>query len=188
MRKWLPCEGDFVGKPLFQIVVPELFQDTVLKIAHNESGPLGVRKTYNRVLRFFFWLRLKRNVSNYVKTCHTCQVTSKPNQCLKLAPVCPVPAVSKPFEYLIIDCVGPLPAAESGCSYLLMVMCQATRYPAAYPMCSISAQSVIKALMQFISIFGIPRVIQSDQGSNFTSRMFAQILKQFKVKHIARER
>ena len=41
----------------------------------------------------------------------------------------------------------------------------------------------MKALLQFISIFGIPRVIQSDQGSSFTSHLFSQVLKQLKVKH-----
>ena len=131
----------------------------------------------------FFWPRLKRAVSNYVKTCHTCQLTSKPNQCVKPAPLCPIPAISKPFEHLIIDCVGPLPPSKSGCSYLLTVMCQTTRYSAAYPLRSISARSVVKALTQFVSIFGIPRVVQSDQGSNFTSHMFSQVLKQLKVKH-----
>lgn len=77
--------------------------------------------------------------------------------------------VSQPFEHLIVDCVGPLPRSKSGCSYLLMVMCQVTRYPAAYPLCSITAQSVLKALTQFMSVFGVPKIIQSDQGSNFTS-------------------
>ena len=62
-------------------------------------------------------------------------------------------------------------------------MCQATRYPAAYPLRSITAKSVVKALSQFISIFGIPKVIQSDQGSNFSSHLFAQVLKQLKVQH-----
>ena len=62
-------------------------------------------------------------------------------------------------------------------------MCRSTRYPAAYPLRSITAKSVVKALTQFISIFGIPKVIQSDQGSNFSSRMFAQVLKQLRVKH-----
>ena len=41
----------------------------------------------------------------------------------------------------------------------------------------------MRALSQFISIFGIPKVIQSDQGSNFTSHLFAQVLRQLKVKH-----
>ena len=41
----------------------------------------------------------------------------------------------------------------------------------------------MRALSQFVSIFGVPRVIQSDQGSNFSSHLFSQILKQLRVKH-----
>lgn len=183
VRKWVPCFGDVVGEPIFQIVVPDRFRGEVLKVAHDESGHLGVKKTCDRVLRYFFWPRLKRDVSRYIRSCHVCQLTAKPSQSIKPAPLCPIPAISKPFEHLIIDCVGPLPTSKSGCSYLFTVMCQTTRYPAAYPLRSITARSVIKALSQFMSIFGIPRIIQSDQGTNFMSRVFAQVLKQLKVKH-----
>uniref|UniRef100_A0AAQ4RE84 Gypsy retrotransposon integrase-like protein 1 n=1 Tax=Gasterosteus aculeatus aculeatus TaxID=481459 RepID=A0AAQ4RE84_GASAC len=183
VRKWVPRKGDFVGEPVFQIVVPDTFRVAVLKIAHDESGHLGPRKTYDRILRYFFWPKLKRDVSNYIKSCHTCQLTGKPSQSIKTAPLCPIPAISQPFEHLIIDCVGPLPTSKSGCSYLLSVMCQTTRYPAVYPLRSISARSIVKALTQFFSIFGVPRVIQSDQGSNFTLHLFGQVLKQLKVKH-----
>ena len=82
-----------------------------------------------------------------------------------------------------MDCVGPLPHSKSGAVYLLTVMCQATRYPAAYPLRTITARSVVRALSQFISIFGIPKIIQSDQGSNFSSHLFSQVLKQLDVKH-----
>ncbi|XP_073704576.1 regulator of nonsense transcripts 1-like [Garra rufa] len=54
---------------------------------------------------------------------------------------------------------------------------------AAYALRNITTRSVVKALSQFISIFGIPKVIQSDQGTNFTSKMFAEILKQLGVQH-----
>lgn len=66
---------------------------------------------------------------------------------------------------------------------LLTVMCQATRYPAPYPLRSITSRSVVKALSQFMSVFGSLWVLQSDQGSNFSSHIFAQVLKQLKVKH-----
>lgn len=62
-------------------------------------------------------------------------------------------------------------------------MCLVTRYPAAYALRNITAKSVVKALTQFIAIFGIPKVIQSDQGSNFSSHLFAQILEQLNIKH-----
>ncbi len=82
-----------------------------------------------------------------------------------------------------MDCVGPLPKSRTGSKYLLTIMCQTTRFPATYPLRSITTKTVLKALTQFIALFGIPKIIQTDQGSNFTSTLFAQILKQLHVKH-----
>lgn len=112
-----------------------------------------MRKTYDRIVRRFFWPQLKQDVSSFIKKCHVCQITGKPNQKIPVAP-------AGPFEHLLVDCVGPLP-----CS--LTVVCQSTRYPAAYPLRSIKAKSVLKALTNFMSTFGIAKVIQSDQGSSF---------------------
>lgn len=150
MRKWVDHKGKALGNPVLQIVVPSKFRDTVLKVAHNESGHSGVNKTYDRVLRHLFWPRVKRDVSAYIKTCLTCQLTGKPNQTLKPSLLFPIPAVSQSFEHLIVDCVGPLPRSKSGANYLLTVMCQSTRYPAAYPLCTITTRSVVRALSQFI--------------------------------------
>ncbi len=102
---------------------------------------------------------------------------------MKPVPLYPIPAMGQPFQHLLVDCVGPLPPSKSGCVYLLTVMCQSTRYPTAYPLRSITTRSVVKALSQFISIFGIPKVIQSDQGTNFTSNMFQEVLKQLCIRH-----
>lgn len=183
VKKWVPHGESFVGDPIVQIVVPEKFRESVLKVAHEGSGHLGVQKTYDRVLRHFFRPRLKHDVSAHIKTCHTCQLTTKPNQILRPAPLSPIPAVNQPFEHLIVDCVGPLPHSKSGAVYLLTVMCQATRYPAAYPLRTITARSVVRALSKFISIFGIPKIIQSDQGLNFFSHLFSQVLNQLNIKH-----
>ncbi len=125
----------------------------------------------------------EKDVSAYIKSCGTCQLTGKPNQVIKPAPLQPVPAISQPSEYFIIDCVGPLTRSRSGSQYLLTVMCQSTRYPAAYPLRTITARSVVKVLLQFVSVFGIPRIIQSDQGSNFSSHLMAQVLKLFGIRH-----
>ncbi|XP_039531236.1 uncharacterized protein LOC120481582 [Pimephales promelas] len=134
VRKWIPHGSDFAGDPILQVVVPEKYRSLVLESSHDKfAGHFGVRKTYDRILRHFFWPKLKKDVSQYIKTCHTCQLIGKPNQKIKPAPLFPIPAVSPPFEHLIIDCVGPLPRSKSGSIYLLTVMCASTRYPAAYP-------------------------------------------------------
>uniref|UniRef100_A0A3B4ZKQ1 Gypsy retrotransposon integrase-like protein 1 n=1 Tax=Stegastes partitus TaxID=144197 RepID=A0A3B4ZKQ1_9TELE len=182
-RKWVSFSVDVMQSAVFQLVIPVKLRPLVLKTAHDEGGHFGVKKTYSAVLRHFFWPGLRRDVSSYIRTCHVCQVTGKPNQTISPAPLQPIPAVSEPFGHLLVDCVGPLPGSKSGSRYLLTVMCQTTRYPAAYPLRSITTKNVVKALSQFISVFGIPKVIQSDQGSNFSSHMFAQVLKLLRVKH-----
>lgn len=78
------------------------------------SGHLGVTKTYNRILKHFFWPGLKRDVVQVCHTCHTCQCMGKPNQVIPPALLCPVLVIGEPFEHVIIDCVRPLPKSKSG--------------------------------------------------------------------------
>ena len=104
-----------------------------------------MKKTYNRVLRHFYWPRINRDVARYVKACHACQMAGKSNASIKPAPLQPIPSVGTPFDPLIIDCVGPLPPSKSGNIYLFTVMCQATRYPAASALRTITTRSVVKS-------------------------------------------
>ena len=67
-RKWVSLYNDFVGNAVFQLVVPEKFRPLVLKVAHDDCGHFGVRKTYSNILKHFFWPRVKRDVSMYIKT------------------------------------------------------------------------------------------------------------------------
>ena len=83
------------------------------------SGHLGVKKTYFRILKHFFWSCIKTDVKIYCKTCTVCQMAGKPNQKPPKAPLKPIPAFNEPFSHLILDCVGPLPRTKSGKQYLL---------------------------------------------------------------------
>ena len=116
VRKWLLHGENFVGDAVWQIVVPSKFRSAVLKASHDQSGHLGVHKTYNYILLYFIWPWLK-DVSGYIRTCHTCQMTGKPNQSIKPVPLYPIPAIVQPFEHLIIDCVGPLLRSKAACNY-----------------------------------------------------------------------
>lgn len=60
--------------------------------------------------------------------------------------------------------------------FLLTIMCAATRFPEAIPLHIITVKVVTKALIKFFSTFGLPRVIQTDQGTNFKSRIFVHFL------------
>lgn len=186
LRKWnLHGTGKMEWSAVYQIVVPQVYRQHVLNLTHDHpwSGHLGVTKTYNRILMHFFWPGLKADVSQFCQTCHICQVAGKPNQVIPPAPLCPIPVIGEPFEYVIIDCVGPLPKSKSGNQFLLTIMCLATRYPEAIPLRKITAPAVVKALLKFFSTFGLPKVIQSDQGTNFMSKLFSQVMQSLSIKH-----
>ena len=60
-------------------------------------------------------------------------------------------------------------------------MCCATRYPEAIPLRTITAKAVTKALIKFFTTFGLPKVLQLDQGSNFMSRLLRNLSIQHQV-------
>lgn len=190
MRKWRPLDApaDEEWQVVHQIVVPEVYPSDVMSMAHDSpmAGHLGVRKTCDRILKHFWWPRVGSDVADYCRSCHTCQVVGKPNQKIPTAPLKPIPAFDEPFSRVIIDCVGPLPKTKSGNQYLLTIMCASTRFPEAIPLRNIKATTVVKALTKFFTLVGLPKSIQSDQGSNFTSGLFQQVMYQLGIdQHLA---
>ena len=61
-------------------------------------------------------------------------------------------------------------------------MCKATRFPEAVPLRSIKAPKIVNALVRFFTLVGLPRSVQSDQGSNFMSGLMQQAMYQLGVK------
>ena len=186
MRKWRPPDApvDAEWTVKHQIVLPKPYRKEVLMMAHETplAGHLGVSKTYNKILNHFFWPLLKTDVSNYCRSCHTCQMVGKPNQKIPHAPLHPIPAFEEPFSRIIVDCVGPLPKTRSGNEFLLTIMCASTRFPEAIPLRNIKAKTIVKALVKFFTFVGLPKSIQSDQGSNFMSGLFQQVMYELKIK------
>lgn len=107
-----------------------------------------------------------------------CQIVGRPNQMVPPTPFHPVPAIGDPFGHIIVDCVGPLPKSKVGNQYLFTVMCATPRYPEAFPRLRITASAVVRAYIRvrFFSMFGLPKVLKSDQGTNFM--LFYQVLQQ----------
>ena len=188
MRHWKPPDAteDENYRTVHQIVLPPEFRTQILELAHEcpLAGHLGVNKTLTKIKRHYFWLGMYRDVANFCRTCHSCQVAGKQQCDPPKAPLKPIPAVQEPFEKLICDCVGPLPRSKSGHQYLFTILCAATRFPAAFPLRNITAKSICNVLIEFFTTFGLPKVIQTDQGSNFMSKIFKQLSSVLGIKHI----
>ena len=61
-------------------------------------------------------------------------------------------------------------------------MCTSTRFPEAIPLRNIKTKSIVKALIKFFTFVGLPKSVQSDQGSNFMSGIFQQVMHELGIK------
>lgn len=106
LRKWRPVDAfpEDDWKTVNHIVVPKKYRKEILGLAHDFplGGHLGVRKSHGRILAHFYWPALKRDVMEYSKYSHVCQVVDKPNVKIPVAPLKPIIAFEEPFSRIII--------------------------------------------------------------------------------------
>ncbi|XP_060589850.1 uncharacterized protein K02A2.6-like [Ruditapes philippinarum] len=93
---------------------------------------------------------------------------TKPREPLKMSDL-----PSGPWKNISADFCGPL---ENG-DYLLVVVDEYSRYPIVEIVKSVSANMVIPVMDKIISMFGVPKVIKTDNGSPFNSTAFADFAK-----------
>jgi len=166
------------GQPVCQLCVPEGRRASVLKLAYDSvfGGHLGERKTRERIRLSFFWPELRKSVLDYVRQCPNCQLRSRPMTTDRV-PITPVTRCDVPFQVLNIDCIDPLdPPSSLGHRYCLCVVDNCTRWPAVYMLKSFTAKAVCDALVDLFVNVGVPKVIVSDQGINFTSQLTREML------------
>ena len=102
-----------------QVVVPQKYREMLVEVAHasDMSGHFGVKKTYEKLLREYFWPDVNFSVKKYCKKSKVIQKVGKPQNNPRVNPCKPVLAVCQPCEELTLDCVEPLPKVE-GNEYL----------------------------------------------------------------------
>ena len=85
-------------------------------------------------------------------------------------------AVEGPFDMVAIDAVGPLPVTNRGNRYVLVISDYLTRYVEAVAVENITAETTACVLFDEV-ILGqsARRVIFSDQGRNFTSKLVQEL-------------
>lgn len=89
---------------------------------------------------------------------------------------------SRPFQRLFIDFLGPYPATKSGFTCMFVVIDQYSRFIFVEPMRQATSQNIIKFLEKNIfSVFSVPEEIWCDNGKQFTSNVFKEVLENYGI-------
>ena len=82
-----------------------------------------------------------------------------------------------------MDILGPLPETENGNVYICVVSDYFTKWAEAYAMPDHTAQTIAERLMHDLILkYGTPRVIHTDQGRDFESKLMRQLCDLMEIK------
>ena len=177
-------KNNVFGVEKFVMCVPIKLVPQVLFYAHDSptAGHFGQRKTIWKVCQNFFWKGMTTDIKNYVRTCKECQFR-KTNTQLTHSFQGSLPIPEKVFEIISIDLVGPLPITEEGHKYIVTVTDALSKFAVTYPIISPSDEEIMEGLeTRIFYVFGPPKVILKDQGTNLNSNYCEAVYNRWGIK------
>jgi hypothetical protein len=148
---------------------------------HLASGHSNWRSTYELVRSKYFWLGMRSDVQNWVKTCSIC---SSFNRFVAPSSLPALAHSGSPFSKVQLDLVGPLPITPRGNRFILCVIDCFTRYAITHAIPDKNEKTVAIALLETVLLkFGFPQTIQSDNGREFVNSVVDSLLDNLKIGH-----
>jgi hypothetical protein len=169
LRKlWKP----YPGKVVHQLIVPLESREVILHDFHSTpvGGHQSAQRTLNNIQEQYFWPGMKREVRLYSDQCITC-AKAKGHGKRVVPPLHPVRAPPSPLDQVSMD-ILKLPMTLKGNQYLLVLVDYKTKYAGMEPMQNQTVKSVAEAYSRITASMGLPKVLSSDQGTQFTSEVF----------------
>lgn len=147
------------------------------------SGHAGINRMIRNIKKEYYWTGMQQDITTYVKNCDSCQRNKHINK--KRQPLVITSTADSSFEKIFIDLVGPLETSLEGYKYILTIQDELTKFIEAIPIVNKEANTVAKGLVyQFILRYGVPKVIASDQGTEFINEVFKNVCKLLKIKQL----
>jgi transposase InsO family protein len=162
-------------------LVPACHRQQVFAALHGVAHP-GIRASRRLISHRFLWKGMRTDIANWCRDCQACQRSKTTRQ--PAAAVQPIPVPSRRFSHTHVDLVGPLPTSAEGWSYIMTMMDRSTRWLEATPVQDMAAATCADTLIAaWVARFGVPAVITSDRGTQFTSQVWTILCRQLGIQH-----
>ncbi|XP_062538985.1 uncharacterized protein K02A2.6-like [Armigeres subalbatus] len=142
-----------------RLVIPEKHRGRCLRQLH--QGHPGIQRMKAIARSYVYWPSLDEEIVEYVKSCkHCASVAKSPPH----SPPVPWPKTTGPWKRVHVDYAGPIDG-----EYFLLAVDAYSKWPEIIPTRSITSTVTITILRSLFARFGMPEVIVSDNGTQFTS-------------------
>ena len=148
----------------------------VLSEAHNEpqAGHLGTENTYKRIAMHYYWPGCFQDTVKYVKNCDICQM-------------CKVEQKTPPslMGRRVIEAPWTVVAADiMGFHYILVIQDLFTKWVEIVPLRKATGKKIRDSFQELIiNRWGTPRVIHTDNGTEFINNILRSLAQEFNIVH-----
>ena len=166
------------------IMVPKVTRSRILRLAHNSpiAGYYASERTLSTIRTRMDWPGVAKDVKDLCASCPICQKAG-PAIIVK-ASLNPPPIIKEVFTRIAMDVFGPLNRTKAGNKYILFLMDYATKWPEAFALRNVTAETIVNCLIEVTARIGVPQELLTGNGSNFMSKVMKKCCSMTGIKQI----
>lgn len=156
------------------VMVPHTMTHEVLIRAHDHRSHPGIAKTISYLSTRATWKGMSGDIRRFIHQCHVCQSSKQPERNRQGFLQSLIP--NRPCQIWYIDWIVSLPLTARQHTNILTFIDPFTKWVEAFPAPTRTADIVCQHLQDdIIARFGVPDIIISDNGPEFTGNMLTRL-------------
>jgi len=145
---------------------PKATRESIITRCHS-YGHFGRDRVLARIIdEGFWWSGMKDDVYRALLKCDNCARTVIVRHGFKPAQFI---MADGPWTHVQVDCMH-MPTSAEGYTAVLSIICVFTAFQLLFPILTTSAACVAEKLWTAFAIFGLPKILQSDNGPEFLNK------------------
>ncbi len=128
----------------------------------------------------FWWPNVRKDIAKYLQNCQECLRHNVSKE--GYHPAKSITAKEQ-WDHLQMDLIGPVPTSKDGYNYILTVVDVFTGFVVLKPTKTKEMECIARCLWSIFCDFGTPRILQSDNGSEFVNQVVKALVNLFSIEH-----
>ena len=124
----------------------------------------------------YWWPQMRNEIAQHIQQCKECQRFNVVQE--GYYPLQSIEA-DQPWDHIQIDLIGPVPESVNGFKWILTIVDVMTGFTLLRALKDKTMESIATALWNVFADFGIPKILQSDNGPEFDNSLIVQMVKLF---------
>jgi transposase InsO family protein len=167
----------------WKLVVPPDRKISILQQEHDKAAHLGISKTTDRIRLRYYWPKMASEIKEYVNNCEICKASKTTTQ-NQTPPMGKMKQADGPWQLISADYIGPFVRSKNRNQYLLVIVDWFSKEVVLRPVQKAESKSLTKIIQNDIFFNkGIPEIFISDNGKQFISKEFRNMLDHYNVTH-----